>query len=205
MDKIEFTENFKKCILKTLQFEGGYSNDPDDPGAETVFGISRKYHPDWIGWDVIDSIEDKSSIDLSYLKSNNDLFYVVSKFYFEDFYRSSKADKIEELSPELACNVFDFAVNAGVKTSDKTLQSAINLAIKMYGVETDEDYLVVDGLPGSKTFTTLKSVIDICGEYKVIEAFKTERALYYTKLPQRNEHLCKYVYGWVKRALTFSV
>lgn len=42
-------------FLKAVQFlvdpsdgyaaEGGYINDPDDPGGETKYGISKKYHP----------------------------------------------------------------------------------------------------------------------------------------------------------------
>lgn len=35
--------------------EGGYANNPADPGGETYRGISRRYHPDWSGWSWIDS------------------------------------------------------------------------------------------------------------------------------------------------------
>lgn len=32
-------------ILRTINlYEGGYSNDPDDPGGETKYGISKRYH-----------------------------------------------------------------------------------------------------------------------------------------------------------------
>ena len=30
------------AIEKTLAHEGGYVNDPDDPGGETNFGISKR-------------------------------------------------------------------------------------------------------------------------------------------------------------------
>lgn len=29
-----------------MEFEGGYANDPDDPGGETIYGITRRDHPD---------------------------------------------------------------------------------------------------------------------------------------------------------------
>jgi lysozyme family protein len=39
-------ENFNRCLAFTLRWEGGYSNDPDDPGGETNFGIDKRSHPD---------------------------------------------------------------------------------------------------------------------------------------------------------------
>lgn len=37
---------FARAISFTLQWEGGYSFDPHDPGGETNFGISKRAHPD---------------------------------------------------------------------------------------------------------------------------------------------------------------
>jgi lysozyme family protein len=37
---------FRKSLTFTLKWEGGYVNDPDDPGGETKWGISKRYHPD---------------------------------------------------------------------------------------------------------------------------------------------------------------
>jgi lysozyme family protein len=33
-------------ILRTLEHEGGYNNDPNDAGGETNFGISKRSYPD---------------------------------------------------------------------------------------------------------------------------------------------------------------
>lgn len=35
----------KEEIERTLTYEGGYSLDESDPGGETNFGISKRYHP----------------------------------------------------------------------------------------------------------------------------------------------------------------
>lgn len=37
---------FGPAITFVLQHEGGYSNDPNDPGGETNFGISKRSYPD---------------------------------------------------------------------------------------------------------------------------------------------------------------
>ncbi len=39
-------ENFGRAIEFVLRWEGGYSNDPSDPGGETKYGISKRAHPD---------------------------------------------------------------------------------------------------------------------------------------------------------------
>src|SRR3989304_4267271 len=38
-------ENFSKAFELTVGLEGGYSNDSNDPGGETRFGISKRYNP----------------------------------------------------------------------------------------------------------------------------------------------------------------
>ena len=37
---------FQRCVLFVLNEEGGYVNDPADPGGETNFGISMRAHPE---------------------------------------------------------------------------------------------------------------------------------------------------------------
>lgn len=38
-------ENLDKILSQILVFEGGYVNDPDDPGGETNYGISKRSFP----------------------------------------------------------------------------------------------------------------------------------------------------------------
>lgn len=39
-------ESFNKAFEIVVGLEGGYSNDPNDPGGETKYGISKRYNPD---------------------------------------------------------------------------------------------------------------------------------------------------------------
>ncbi len=38
--------SFEKAFEIIVGVEGGYSNDPNDPGGETKYGIAKRYHPD---------------------------------------------------------------------------------------------------------------------------------------------------------------
>ena len=38
-------EKFEKCISFVLEKEGGYVNNPNDPGGETRWGISKRSYP----------------------------------------------------------------------------------------------------------------------------------------------------------------
>ena len=37
--------NFEQCLAHVLRSEGGYVNDPNDPGGETNMGISKRAYP----------------------------------------------------------------------------------------------------------------------------------------------------------------
>ena len=39
------TNRFLKLMPFIFKWEGGYDNDPDDPGGETNYGIDRRSHP----------------------------------------------------------------------------------------------------------------------------------------------------------------
>ena len=39
-------KKFRAALAFVLRHEGGYVNDPDDPGGETKYGISKRAHPD---------------------------------------------------------------------------------------------------------------------------------------------------------------
>ena len=45
--------NFNQAFKKVMSAEGGYVNDPDDPGGETYKGVARKMNPRWSGWAIV--------------------------------------------------------------------------------------------------------------------------------------------------------
>jgi lysozyme family protein len=85
-------ELFRKAMKFTSKWEGGYVNDPQDPGGETKYGISKRAYPK-------EDIKNLT-IDRAY------------ELYKRDYWDKCGCDNYDF---PLACSVFDAAVNCGVK------------------------------------------------------------------------------------------
>jgi lysozyme family protein len=103
---VSYSQEFRYAVEEVLRSEGGYSNDPRDPGGETNFGISKRAYP---------------SLDIAKLTKDDAV-----AIYHRDYWLAVKCD---QLPPALGVVVFDAAVNQGVKRAIQMLQSAIGVAV----------------------------------------------------------------------------
>jgi lysozyme family protein len=94
---------FEDIIDVVLEHEGGYVNDPKDPGGETNFGIARRSHPD---------------VDIANLTKGG-AKEIYKKHYWDK-------NKVESLSEDLRHIYFDMCVNQGRGRAVKILQRAAN-------------------------------------------------------------------------------
>jgi len=97
--------NFDLAFDRLIGHEGGYVNDPLDPGEETKWGISKRSYP---------------NVDIKNLTRKQ-----ARAIYRRDFWDRIHAD---ELFDGVAFQVFDFAVNSGIETAIRYLQSAVGVA-----------------------------------------------------------------------------
>lgn len=97
--------DFDKSFEHVIGIEGGYVNDPKDPGGETKFGISRRAYP----------AEDIRNLSLERAKF----------LYRRDYWDAIKGDA---LPYPLNLFVFDAAVNQGVDPAIRLLQKTLNVA-----------------------------------------------------------------------------
>ena len=173
--------NFEIAMNIVLKHEGLYSNNLDDPGAETVFGISRKYWPNWNGWATIDNLKLPGGIlSLSLLKEPevyNDILGAVYQFYKENFW--------DKLDPELPSGIdiflFDMAVNQGIDKAVKALQFAVGQK--------------QDGVLGPKT----KAAMVIRYPETVLKDIFARRIFYYMNTNEESERI--FGQGWANRAV----
>src|SRR3972149_3920166 len=95
--------SWKEEIERTLEHEGGYVNDPHDPGGETQFGISKRRYP--------------------HLDIKNLTLDVACHLYKKDYYDVLRCEQFT--SGQVRWKVFDIGVNMGVRTAAKLLQMAV--------------------------------------------------------------------------------
>jgi lysozyme family protein len=95
---------FDQAFEIVIGHEGGYTNNPDDPGGETKYGISKKSYPNV---DIANLTEDQA----------------------KQIYKSDYWDKLslDSAHPGLALIAFDAAVNNGVSAATKWLQGALGV------------------------------------------------------------------------------
>ena len=118
-------EKFEQAVKVTLYHEGGYVNDPDDPGGETKFGISKRSYPDL---NIRELTEEQAK-----------------EIYKRDWWDKYGYDRID--NPDLAAKVFDLAVNMGAKRAHVIIQRAT--------MQTGGCWLELDGVLGDLTITAI--------------------------------------------------
>lgn len=169
--------------------EGGYVNDPDDPGGATNFGVTI-HTMRRLGLDL-DADGDIDAQDVKRLTRNQAIDIFV-KHYFD-------RPRIAELPTPLHATVFDMYVNAG-GNAIKILQRLL--------VEMGQD-IVVDGALGPQSIAAAQSAWLAAPEH-LVDAYGIARRNYYFRIADRRPASRKYARtragrkgGWIKRAEEF--
>ena len=97
---------FAQALSFTLQREGGYVNDADDPGGETRYGISKRAYP--------------------HLNIRDLTLETAARIYRHDYWDLPGFNRVALVAPQVAIRLFDLGVNCGPTTAAKMLQRAIN-------------------------------------------------------------------------------
>ena len=96
--------NFNTAFDRIIGHEGGYVNNPSDPGGETNWGISKRSYP---------------AVDIKNLTRDG-----AKEIYRVDFWNRISAD---DLPDGVAYQLFDFAVNSGIETAVRYFQRALGV------------------------------------------------------------------------------
>lgn len=181
------TDRAIKLIAMVLSHEGGYSSGNEkqtkgDKGKETYCGISRVYNPKWKGWTIVDK---HKPLKYNAIINDNTLKQYVRDYYHSAYYTPLKCDQFDSLL--IAGHLFCHGVNAGIKTSAKLLQKAIN---KVYGIN-----LSVDGLIGANTLKYANG----SKKTNVEKEFINQRNIYYKNIAAKNPSQKKFLNGWLNR------
>lgn len=173
--------SFDAAFQKTLGSEGVYSNDPNDPGGETMWGITvataRAY---------------------GYQGKMRDMPILTAKrIYLVGFWELIRLDKIDPISPAIAAELFDTAVNCGAAIPGPWLQRWLT-AFNRQGKDYPD--LKVDGLIGTVTANALRAFLTIRGkkgEQVMIAALNADQAIHYRDIVERRPKSEDYLFGWM--------
>ncbi len=116
--------NYNEAILKVLNNEGGYVNDPADKGGETYKGISRNNWSKWIGWQFIDGAKNNSNFPKC-LSAIPQLKKSVIDFYKINFWEPVGGELIAD--QDIANMLVDAAVLEGIKPAVKRAQKIVGI------------------------------------------------------------------------------
>ncbi|WP_420963548.1 glycoside hydrolase family 108 protein [Brucella sp. IR073] len=101
---------FPKCIQYIFAEEGGFSNNPADPGGATNMGITQATLSAWEGHPAtLEDVEDLNRQE-------------AQQIYKTEYWNRISADS---LPAGLDYAMFDFAVNSGVPRASMTLQAIV--------------------------------------------------------------------------------
>lgn len=165
------SKRFLEAFKNVIGIEGGYVNDPADRGGETKYGICKRDHQDL----------DIKNLTLEQAKA----------IYYTEFWAPLKLDDI--LDPQIAEEMFDTAVNCGVKPSIRITQRALRFL---------GEPITQDGILGPATLEKVNkwSQKDPTSLYKAMNGYQFMK---YAGIVEADESQGRFARGWLKRIQSY--
>lgn len=171
---------FELALKHTLGIEAGYVNDARDSGGATNYGITEAKARAW-----------------GYTGDMKDLpLDLAVRIYKADFWDIIHLDKVAEVAPEVAYEMFDTAVNCGPSVPVKFLQRMLNLFNNGGTAYPDVE---IDGMMGKNTESALRAFVQARGRLGVevlVEALNCMQGTFYTELAERRPKDEAFAFGW---------
>jgi lysozyme family protein len=146
---------YPACYSFTLGYEGGYVNDPNDPGGCTNMGITIGTLQAWRGPDVTVTCSDVQAL------TEPEAFLIYAQNYWAPVQGS-------DLPVGLNLQVWDWGVNSGPGTAIIKLQWMVGCT--------------EDGIMGPETLAATERYVEDQGVEAAIEAYGSIRQAYYESL-----------------------
>ena len=169
---------------KVMKFEGGYSNNPNDHGNETMMGLTKRDDKS-VRWDILDQYKaatyDRREFGELYklCLGNIEFMQSVKDCYFTQYWKPIKGAEIED--QDVANNIYDLAVNGGVSRASKYAQ-------RVLGINED-------GIIGDITIHGINQYDPV----QFIQKYKALRRTFYHKIVERDPSQEVFLNGWLNR------
>ena len=168
-------------VVGLFAVEGGYVNDPQDPGGATNHGVTEQVARDHGYTGPMQELPRQVAVDI----------------YTQDYINKPGFDRVIALSPALGEKLVDAGVNAGPARAGRWFQEALNQLSR-----AGQDYakVAVDGQVGSKTLAAYQALERKRGRVKacelVLKLVDAQQAAHYMALGQP-----RFVVGWTEHRI----
>lgn len=171
--------------------EGGYVNNSDDLGGETIWGITRTTANEW---QQLWSKHHWDGKDMRLMPKA-----LAYEIYDLGWWKKMYLDEIFAIDAFLADKLFDFGINAGRLNCIKSLQRVLNVSNRK-----GKDYpdLVVDGGMGPKSLNAIKTFISLNGKSgrdELMMMMISMQNYHYLDISEKREANESFTNGWRKR------
>lgn len=174
----------RRATARVVKLEGGWSNDPRDPGGATKYGITLRYlrslgpYATAEGYDVAD-LDHDGDVDVDDIRRMTP--EIAAAIYYEKWWLRYGYDKV--LADELAFRILDLSILCGPVAAAKMIQRAVNDV-------AGRDTLVVDGKLGPASIGRINATpTGILVQFHKKEAIRFFRGL---------DKEC-FLQGWINR------
>ena len=164
---------FKKAFDHILRVEGGFVDNPNDPGGRTNLGITQGTFTRWL------QAKELPSVDVAEIQ-REEAFAI----YHEQYWLEGQCNK---LPYPLCIYHFDGYVNLLPRDAGRVLQRALKIHAPV---------LVVDGIVGPRT---IKAANNLELDLKVRTEYLWERIRLYLRKVKANEKKLEFLPTWMWR------
>lgn len=177
---------FDEAFDKVVGIEGRYSNNPNDSGGETMYGITIAVaHAN------------------GYTGEMRDMPLSVARAIYKSMYWDLlHLDDICLISGPVADELFDTAVNCGVGNAAKFFQRSLS-SLNRQGKDYPD--VKIDGAVGPMSVQAFSSFMKIRetqgGERVILRCLNALQGAYYIELTERRPKDEDFLFGWIKNRI----
>lgn len=172
---------FDTEVEKVLAIEGGYSNNPNDSGGETIWGITKAV-----------------ARAFGYTSPMKDMTRTDAKtIYKKRYWDAMRLDEIDVLASEISSELFDTGINCGVQRAGEFFQRSLNVLNQRGDLFADMN---VDGRIGPMTLAAFHDYLRHRGHFGRVVLLRALNALqgaFYIELAEQREKDEGFLYGWL--------
>ena len=178
--KINEPADFRISLKYLLSHEGYYSYHKDDKGGETYCGITRRFQPNWIGWNILDQY--KTEHEIKWNGRIEELDHWVLDFYL-DLWVKERFYLLKD--QHTADYVFDFRIN-----------STVGALIVRRALNDVGTYIPIVNTMDSSTIASINKV----NKSLFLSKLRRRRISFYNAIVARDASQAKFLNHWMQRS-----